>query len=174
MAVASAGLYANNLHLAPWHITTPTPHHSDFTGRMLFLTPNQQGQSTQDNWHLCSCYLFCKYCCSCLAEQCWLPIRQSPSVMAEDTLQAAEAPAYNTSQSWLIDLAKSRVAKWSYFKKPDRTPRCRMCWWGGKWGESIPICSRLAGPEECCSSLTGGWKQKRFRCILYPKGTFGE
>ena len=27
--------------------TTPTPHHSIFTGRMLFLTPNQQFQSTK-------------------------------------------------------------------------------------------------------------------------------
>jgi len=26
-------------------ITTPTPHHSIFTGWMLFLTPNQQCQS---------------------------------------------------------------------------------------------------------------------------------
>ena len=26
-------------------ITTPTPHHSIFTGRMLFLAPNQQCQS---------------------------------------------------------------------------------------------------------------------------------
>ena len=29
--------------------TTPTPHHSIFTGRMLFLTPNQQRQSTEGN-----------------------------------------------------------------------------------------------------------------------------
>jgi len=28
-------------------ITTPTPHHSIFTGRMLFLTPNEQCQSTE-------------------------------------------------------------------------------------------------------------------------------
>jgi len=28
-------------------IATPTPHHSNFTGRMLFLTPNQQCQSTE-------------------------------------------------------------------------------------------------------------------------------
>jgi len=28
-------------------ITTPTPHHSTFTGRMLFLTPNQQYQPKQ-------------------------------------------------------------------------------------------------------------------------------
>ena len=28
-------------------ITTPTPHHSIFTDRMLFLTPNQQCQSTE-------------------------------------------------------------------------------------------------------------------------------
>ena len=30
-------------------ITTPTPHHSIFTGPMLFLTPNQQRQSTEGN-----------------------------------------------------------------------------------------------------------------------------
>jgi len=29
--------------------TTPTPHHSIFTGRVLFLTPNQQCQSTEGN-----------------------------------------------------------------------------------------------------------------------------
>jgi len=29
-------------------ITTSTRHHSIFTGRMLFLTPNQQHQSTED------------------------------------------------------------------------------------------------------------------------------
>jgi len=28
-------------------ITTSTPHHSHFTGRMLLLTPNQQCQSTE-------------------------------------------------------------------------------------------------------------------------------
>jgi len=28
-------------------ITMPTPHHLIFTGRMLFLTPNQQCQSTE-------------------------------------------------------------------------------------------------------------------------------
>jgi len=28
-------------------ITTPTPHHSFFTGRMPFLPPNQQRQSTE-------------------------------------------------------------------------------------------------------------------------------
>jgi len=31
-------------------ITTPTPHNSIFTGRMLFLTPNQQCQITEGNW----------------------------------------------------------------------------------------------------------------------------
>jgi len=29
-------------------ITTPTPHQSIFTGWMLFLTPNQQCQSTEE------------------------------------------------------------------------------------------------------------------------------
>jgi len=29
-------------------ITTPAPHHSVFTGRMPFLPPNQQRQSTED------------------------------------------------------------------------------------------------------------------------------
>jgi len=30
-------------------ITTPTPHHSIFTGQVLFLTPNQQCQNTEEN-----------------------------------------------------------------------------------------------------------------------------
>ena len=30
-------------------ITTPTPHHSVFTGRILFLLPNQQRQSIEGN-----------------------------------------------------------------------------------------------------------------------------
>ena len=30
-------------------ITTPKPHYSVFTGQMLFLTPNQQCQSTEGN-----------------------------------------------------------------------------------------------------------------------------
>ena len=45
MAVASAGPYASNLHLA----IDRSPHQhlkSNFMGRMLFLTPNQQCQST--------------------------------------------------------------------------------------------------------------------------------
>ena len=33
------------------HIATPTPHHSIFTSWMLFLTPNQQCQSTEGNKH---------------------------------------------------------------------------------------------------------------------------
>ena len=37
-----------NLHLAPDR-TTPTPHYSIFTGRVLFLTPKQQCQSTKGN-----------------------------------------------------------------------------------------------------------------------------
>ena len=32
-------------------ITIPTPHHTFFTCRMLFLTPNQQCQSTEDSKH---------------------------------------------------------------------------------------------------------------------------
>jgi len=44
VAVASAGLYAS---LHPMQTTTPTSHHSVFTGRMPFLTPNQQSQSTE-------------------------------------------------------------------------------------------------------------------------------
>ena len=35
--------------LSSRQITTPTPHHSMFTGRMLFLTPSQQCQSTGDS-----------------------------------------------------------------------------------------------------------------------------
>jgi len=41
MEVASAGPYANDLHLAPESRQIRIPHHSIFTGRMLFLTPNR-------------------------------------------------------------------------------------------------------------------------------------
>jgi len=33
-------------------ITTPAPHHSVFTGRMPFLLPNQQRQSTEGTHHV--------------------------------------------------------------------------------------------------------------------------
>jgi len=45
--VASAGPYANNLHLAATENHITTPHHAVFTGRMLFLTPIQQCQSAE-------------------------------------------------------------------------------------------------------------------------------
>jgi len=35
-------------------ITMPAPHHSVFTGRMSFLPPNQQRQSTEGNSVLCT------------------------------------------------------------------------------------------------------------------------
>ena len=45
-AVASAGKQSAP---HPRLITTPTPQHSIFTGRMLFLAPNQQHQGTEGN-----------------------------------------------------------------------------------------------------------------------------
>jgi len=44
-AVASAGPYANNLHLSPDRNHTPTPHRSVSTGRMILPSPNQQRRS---------------------------------------------------------------------------------------------------------------------------------
>jgi len=52
--MASVGPYANHLHLAPDR-TTPLPHHSVFTGRMPFLLPNQQHQSTEGRFN---CFFF--------------------------------------------------------------------------------------------------------------------
>ena len=50
MAVASAGPYANHLHLAQTgnHASTPmpVPRHSVFTGWMAFQPPKQLCQST--------------------------------------------------------------------------------------------------------------------------------
>ena len=45
--VASAGPYANNPYHAPESRQIITPTQSIFTGWMLFLTPNQQCQSTE-------------------------------------------------------------------------------------------------------------------------------
>jgi len=46
MAVASAGP-CKQPEPRSRQITTPTPRHSIFTGQMLFLTPNDQRQSTK-------------------------------------------------------------------------------------------------------------------------------
>jgi len=45
VAVASAGPFAPHSR----EITMPVSHHSVFTGRMPFLPPNQQCQSTEGN-----------------------------------------------------------------------------------------------------------------------------
>jgi len=50
-AVASAGPYAKQSAPRSRQITTTTPHHSIFTGRVLFLTPNQECQSTEGKEH---------------------------------------------------------------------------------------------------------------------------
>jgi len=48
VAVASAGQYAS-LHLAPDRQPHQHPNSQFFTGRMPFLPPNQQRQSTEGN-----------------------------------------------------------------------------------------------------------------------------
>jgi len=50
VAVASAGLHASHLHLAPVQTDShdSTSSLKFFTGQLLFLTPNQQHQSTKD------------------------------------------------------------------------------------------------------------------------------
>jgi len=45
VAVASAGPYTNHLHFALC-TSLQTDNHADFAGRMPFLPPNQQRQST--------------------------------------------------------------------------------------------------------------------------------
>jgi len=47
VAMALAGPYANHFSPRSRQITTPVSHHSVFTGRMPFLSPNQQHQSTK-------------------------------------------------------------------------------------------------------------------------------
>jgi len=49
VAVTSAGPYAS-LHLAPDRQPCQHPTTQFFTGRMPFLPPNQQHQSTEGNW----------------------------------------------------------------------------------------------------------------------------
>jgi len=55
VAVASAGLYAS-LHLAPDRQPRQHPTTQFFTGRMPFLPPNQQRQSTEGSKALKACH----------------------------------------------------------------------------------------------------------------------
>jgi len=60
LAVALAGPHANHLHLAAdrYHASTLS---LNFYSRMLFLTPNQQCQTTKGKISNCSClYFACK------------------------------------------------------------------------------------------------------------------
>jgi len=41
----------DNMQTVCTSLKTPAPRHSTFTGRVLFLTPNQQCQSTESNMH---------------------------------------------------------------------------------------------------------------------------
>jgi len=47
-------------------ITTPTPHRSIFTDRMLFMTPNQQCQSIEGFLFLIGLFLHRMYCHCCV------------------------------------------------------------------------------------------------------------
>ena len=50
-AVASAGPYCKQYAHGFIQITTPTPHHSIFTGWVLFLTPNQVSKHWRQTQH---------------------------------------------------------------------------------------------------------------------------
>ena len=68
-------------HSAPHsrQITTRTPHHSVFTGRVLFLMPNQQCQSTEGSLSSSSSSFICiinKKTCTIQ----WLPFKQHQQV----------------------------------------------------------------------------------------------
>jgi len=52
-------------------ITTPAPHHSVFTGRMPFLPPNQQRQSSQGTKHV---FKTCKQLLNVYTQTQWLAI----------------------------------------------------------------------------------------------------
>jgi len=52
LRVALSKPYAKNLHF-PQKDKMPAPHHSMFTGQMLFPTPSQQRQSTKSYFFLC-------------------------------------------------------------------------------------------------------------------------
>ena len=54
VAVASAGPYANHLHLVSDRKIMLVSQQSVFTGQMPFLPPNQQRQSTKGNEHCLS------------------------------------------------------------------------------------------------------------------------
>jgi len=53
-AVESAGPECKQSAPRSRQITTPAPHHSIFTIQMLFLTPNQQCQSTEGKYYYLS------------------------------------------------------------------------------------------------------------------------
>jgi len=60
-------------------ITTPAPHHSVFTGRMPFLPPNQQRQSTEGKLYAYDCRKSCTFGAGSF-DNCSRRIRRSSSI----------------------------------------------------------------------------------------------
>jgi len=56
-SMASAGLYAKSFTPCPTQTTMPAPRRLILTGRMNFLVPNQQRQSTEGKQHIILCYV---------------------------------------------------------------------------------------------------------------------
>ena len=89
-------------------ITTPAPHHSVFTGRMPFLPPNQQRQSTEAQ---CTCYaeMFGKLTYRRALEQSGAPVGRRAH---------SGADAYRWS-----DLMRPSTSTFQYTDRPTERPR---------------------------------------------------
>ena len=83
-------------------ITTSTPHHSIFTGRMLFLTPNQQCQSTEGKLPECSGRQQTQSECVCVRACGYRGAQRygSSSVSATSSPSGSELSALSTPSSY--------------------------------------------------------------------------
>jgi len=91
-------------------ITTPTSHHSIFTGQMVFLTPNQQCQSiegTNKLHHYIAVTLAMSQCCCELVKLADLYNGGDPMTQNHDSIKLTPA----ISDIWPFTLTQHETSK---------------------------------------------------------------
>ena len=87
--------------------TMPASHRSVFTGRMPFLPPNQQCQSTEGK-RICLENMFEDNCCGFLRARC-CSCQQTQNVAAVKDIQSTELVQGNPFPSWSFQFSNSEV-----------------------------------------------------------------
>ena len=143
-------------------ITTPAPHHSFFTGRMPFLPPNQQRQSTEGNKYvnrlsgeireaICDA-LYWSHMIYFVQSQYIYSINQSVSRcnFATDCIRSRSAVAAN---SWIMQ-QNPQSNSWPRGSPVRQRTGERTRWCVPLWRSYSEHCRSLSGPDTAAETAS--------------------